>query len=194
MILSCIDGHALKSLSQRRDTSGATMAQFSHYGSRQQPAAAGRFAVPWCCAGQDCRMTGTSNRGPLEMRRRLREPSASPDGRRTDMMRQWYLLLMPLLATLLSTGCDTLNPDRKHERRLQPAIAFVERTLAELGRLPTQDEFYEWRKQVPGMYVLRDRSSRYAASKGAKEVNDYMVGVWRAPTGITITSRGTRLT
>lgn len=30
------------------------------------------------------------------------------------------------------------------------------------------------------MLVLLDRSNKYAASKGAKEVNDFMVGIWRA--------------
>lgn len=95
-------------------------------------------------------------------------------------------LLGLLLVTLISFGCGTPgtplpeNPDRKHERRLQPAIAFVEETLTEKGRLPTHEEFFQWNEQNRGMFTLRDCSSRYAKSKGAKGINDYMVGVWRA--------------
>lgn len=102
------------------------------------------------------------------------------------MVRLWNGLLVLLFVTFVSVGCgrggatSLENPDRKHERRLQPAIAFIETTLAEYRRLPTHDEFFRWNEQVHGMFVLRDRSSRYAASKGAKGVNDYMVGVWRA--------------
>jgi hypothetical protein len=72
------------------------------------------------------------------------------------------------------------DPDRKHERRLQPAIAFVEGFLAEHGRLPNAREFDAWSDRHGGMFTLRDHTHRYAASKGAKDPNDYMVGTWRA--------------
>lgn len=72
------------------------------------------------------------------------------------------------------------DPDRKHERRLQPAIAYVDGFLAEHGRLPNSDEFRAWSDQHGGMYTLRDHTHRYAASKGAKEPTDYMAGTWRA--------------
>lgn len=93
--------------------------------------------------------------------------------------------VFPILVVLVLAGCGKggpfEDPDRKHEKRLKPAITFVEGTLKSQRRLPTQDEFRKWKETQPrGMYTLRDRTDEYAASKGATNVNDYMVGTWRA--------------
>jgi hypothetical protein len=52
--------------------------------------------------------------------------------------------------------------------------------LQEHNRLPTKKEFRAGTRSIDGMLVLRDRTDKYAASKGAKSETDYMVGIWRA--------------
>lgn len=70
---------------------------------------------------------------------------------------------------------------RKHVIRLKPSIAFIESIIQSQNRLPTQNEFHDWMDMDEHrMFVLRDRSDRYAQEHGAKNVNDYMVGTWIA--------------
>lgn len=48
-----------------------------------------------------------------------------------------------------------------------------------IDRLPTEGEFRAGTAAMDQMLILRDRTNKYAASKGAKTETDYMVGIWR---------------
>jgi len=100
-------------------------------------------------------------------------------------LRTHYPILLFLGAVLLLGDCDRgaslRDPDHERERRLKPAIAFVEKTIETKGRLPNRNEFTRWEESQSGwIYTLWDRTDEYAARKGATNANDYMVGVWRA--------------
>src|SRR5204862_312786 len=91
-------------------------------------------------------------------------------------MKTWPSLLVCLLC-FCSCG-DRIGRDR--EARLQPVIQYMDAFVKEHHRLPTQDEFQVGTKVMDRMLILRDRTDKYAASKGAKSETDYMVGCWRA--------------
>jgi hypothetical protein len=85
-----------------------------------------------------------------------------------------------LLCLLFLGSCDNRRISRDREARLQPVISFMDNFLQEHHRLPTQNEFSTGTRSLGNMLVLRDRTNKYAASKGAKSETDYMVGIWRA--------------
>ena len=84
--------------------------------------------------------------------------------------------MKPLLLLLCSCAPDK---DPSLEAKLRPIIAYVDAFVGEHHRLPAQAEFHPGDEQTRlAGFVLLDRSNAYAASKGARAENDYMVGVW----------------
>jgi hypothetical protein len=66
----------------------------------------------------------------------------------------------------------------QQETELRPVIQYVDTFIKDHKRLPTQDEFRTNELSHSPMFVLRERTNRYAASKGARADTDYMVGDW----------------
>ncbi len=88
------------------------------------------------------------------------------------------LLLFCFVCLCSCDGNDRISRDR--EAKLQPVIRYMDTFIHEHHRLPTQDEFRADTAKMDSMLILRDRTDKYAASKGAKSELDYMVGIWRA--------------
>ena len=87
-----------------------------------------------------------------------------------------YLLFLCLFC-LCACG-DRISRDR--EARLQPVIGYMDSFIKQHHRLPRQDEFRAGTAAMDSMLIFKDRTDKYAASKGAKSDLDYMVGTWRA--------------
>src|SRR2546423_12290497 len=69
---------------------------------------------------------------------------------------------------------------RDREARLQPVIRYLDTFVKEHKRLPTEVEFRSATASLNEILILRDRTHKYTASKGAKTETDYMIGIWRA--------------
>jgi hypothetical protein len=99
-------------------------------------------------------------------------------------MRYLFLVCLLFLSSCGKNPSSPIsNPDRistDREAKLQPVIRYMDAFIKEHQRLPTQDEFRVDTEKMAWMLVLKDRTDKYAASKGAKSETDYMVGCWRA--------------
>ncbi|MDB5339051.1 MAG: hypothetical protein JWN70_4670 [Planctomycetaceae bacterium] len=88
-------------------------------------------------------------------------------------MMRCLLLALPLLLC----SCKS-EKSKRMEAQLQPAIRYVEAYLKEHRGLPTESDFIQ-ANEGNAFFILRRHTDKYAASKGAKSPNDYMIGVWR---------------
>lgn len=89
-------------------------------------------------------------------------------------------ILLILLGVFFVVVCGKDRISKDAEARLEPVIVYMDAFLKKHHRLPTKEEFESGTAKLHGMLILRDRSSPYAASKGAKAETDYMIGTWRA--------------
>jgi hypothetical protein len=89
-----------------------------------------------------------------------------------------FLALIACQIILEVTGMDRIS--LKSEASLRPIILYVDGFIQKHHRLPTQEEFHATADKLAWMVEFRDRTYRYAASHGAKNELDYMIGIWRA--------------